>query len=362
MSNLALLGIGLLSFLLTLGAGATGTYAWFTLTKFANVSFTEFKINENTGLQIGMKNSKGTIDYFQDIKDEDLAKYNVSYHPGSEMTDTSSMYGRLWLNETTKYDTDFPQLRTTYGVGNHKESGKANSGYLQFEFYLLAEEDMYLFLSDDETSVRARHEDNLEIAKRIQESGRTDVTVEDLDNVQNASRVSFFSEDGFYIYEPNALTGSATTYGGLLDLVPIDGYYDNDSNKEIVYGEYDTDDKIIYGDPLEEDIPVVGRASTFNAAHKKGVRPFDYAASVANGFKFAQEKTYTLDQLGISKDEGQFDPRVKTPIAKLRGHVPHRLVTTIYIEGWDLDVTQYITSAKFNVNLAFRGLAAPIKD
>ena len=77
---------------------------------------------------------------------------------------------------------------------------------------------------------------------------------------------------------------------------------------------------------------------------------------------FKKEKTYTLEQLSISKEDGQFDKERMRPIALLKREEPTRVVVTIYLEGWDYDVTEAIGNGHFTLGLAFRGLAAPIEN
>ena len=50
------------------------------------------------------------------------------------------------------------------------------------------------------------------------------------------------------------------------------------------------------------------------------------------------------------------------PIALLKREEPTRVVVTIYLEGWDYDVTEAIGNGNFTLGLAIRGLAAPIEN
>ena len=89
---------------------------------------------------------------------------------------------------------------------------------------------------------------------------------------------------------------------------------------------------------------------------------FNLEKSKENGLSFKKEKTYTLEQLSISKEDGQFDKESMRPIALLKREEPTRVVVTIYLEGWDYDVTEAIGNGNFTLGLAFRGLAAPIEN
>lgn len=360
MSNRKLFVVGLLSFALTLTASVTSTYAWFAVSEAGKVSFAKLSITEDHSLQIGLKESDGNITYYDAVDDNILKDHFSNYVPGSPLSDTSSMYQDLWLNEDTDYETALPILRNAYSKnGDHHKSEVATSGFYQFEFYFKADSDMYLFLDYNDTYCKPLHDTNQKLA----DSSNGTISVDDLDNVVNATRVSFFSKDGFTIYEPNQLSSSKTVFGGILDATSKDGYYDYDSNKkEIVYGEYDDDASLVYDSAYDTDSTLNGRATCFNAIHKAGIERFNYEESVKKGLSFKQEKTYTLNQLAINQSQGQFDEESMRPLAKLKENTPTRVVVTIYLEGWDLDVTEAIGNGSFTLALGFRGLAAPLED
>ncbi len=363
MSNHKLLLVGLLSFSLTLAASVTSTFAWFAVSDSGKVKFMKFNITENHALKIGLKDSSNEIHYYDSLNDSILHEYYPSYQAGSALADTSSMYQDLWLNESTNYETALPVLRAAYSQnGDYHKSEVATSGFFQFEFYFLADSDMYLFLDYEDTTIKALHDENVKTAEHAK-----DVTASDLDNVVNATRVSFFSKDGFYIYEPNQLHSSNTVFGGVLDATAKDSYYDFNSytNKEIVYGEYEDENKLVYDSPLEEDSDLAipgARATCFNAKHKAGVYRFNYNKSVENGLSFKKEKTYTLEELSLKDDQGNYDPTTTYPLAKLKENEATRVVVTIYLEGWDLDVTEAIGNGAFSLALGFTGLGTQFSD
>lgn len=364
-SNRKLFLVGVLAFSLTLAASVTSTYAWFALSQAGKVSFMDFTIKENHSLEIGLKDRDGEIHYYDTLNDQILEEYFPAYKAGSPLSDLSSMYQDLWLNDNTNYETDFPILRQAYMKGgDYHASYPAQQGFYQFEFFFKGDSDMYLFLDRDETYIKALHEKNREYAHAYNENVEDNkkINVKDLDNVVNATRVSFFSKDGFSIYEPNALSSSHTVFGGILDATSKDGYYDFDekTGKEIVYGEYDANTNLVYDSPLEEDSSLVGRGTCFNAIHKAGIERFNFEKSKQNGLSFKEEKTYTLEEMSISKENGQYDEKTMRPIALLKREQPTRVVVTIYLEGWDYDVTEAIGNGSFTLGLSFRGLAAPI--
>ena len=364
MSNHKLLLVGLLSFALTLAASITSTYAWYNVSTAGAVSFLDFAINESHSLQIGLKNGDGSIAYYENINDHILGQHYSNYVSGKPLSDLSSMYESLWLNEDTDYENDFPILRQPYISDDYHASIPAQKGFYQFEFFFKADSDMYLFLDANQTYAKPNHEANQAYVDVVNQGKEEDryIYASDLDNVVNACRVSFFSEDGYYIYEPNALTGSTTVFGGILD-ANRDGYFDfNESGKEVVYGEYDNDAIVVYDPAESEDSTIIGTETCFNSKHKAGIQRFNKEKSEAAGLSFKKETTYTIEELGLGEGQGSFDSSTMTPLAKLRSGESKRLVVTIYLEGWDLDVVESIGNGSFNLNLGFKGLAQPFED
>lgn len=358
MSNRNLFLAGVLSFGLTFAASVTSTYAWFEVSEHAKVSQLDFSIHDEADFEIGLKNNDDGYDYYHDVDDQILENHFSRYQPNSALHDLSSNYQSLWLNESTNPETDFPVLRRAYA---DKEKPHqiyvAQSGYYQFEFFLKSDRDMYLFLDWDSCYAKPLHDLNVTTAAAL-----GNVTAEALDNVVNACRVSFYSSMGFTIWEPNASAGSTTVFGGALDLNG-DGYYDDLGGKEVVYGEYSDDAPLVYDEaPTEDIVPTSDTHSSFVATHRAGIAPFNLGKSEAAGLSFAHETTYTLSELCIPEGVGQYDPSTMHPLLALHAGVPTRLVVTIYLEGWDLDMVDSIGDGHFTLGLGFRGLVQPIAE
>lgn len=359
MSNRNLFLAGILSFALTFAASVTSTYAWFEVSEHAKVSQLDFSIRDEADLEIGLKNEDGGYDYYHSIDDRILETHFARYHANSELNDLSSNYQSLWLNEDTNPEVDFPILRRSYALKeNPHQIFVAQSGFYQFEFFLKSNRDMYLFLDSERCYATPLHELNMATANASKEA----VTAETLDRIVNACRVSFYSSRGFFIWEPNVEVSSNTVFGGALDLNG-DGYYDDYNGKEIVYGEYDDNAPLIYDEASSEDNPVPSKTrSSFYASHKAGIAPFNREKSEAAGLSFAKETTYTLADLSIPKGTVQYDAGTMHPLLALKTGIPTRLVVTIYLEGWDLDMIDSIGEGHFTLGLGFQGLVQPLVD
>lgn len=359
MSNRNLFLAGVLSFALTFAASVTSTYAWFEVSEHAKVSQLDFSIHDEADFEIGLKNNNDGYDYYHEVNDEILESHFARYQPNSTLHDLSSNYQSLWLNEETNPETDFPVLRRSYA---DKEKPHqiyvAQTGYYQFEFFLKANRDMYLFLDPESCYAKPLHDLNVATAEAFHKS----ITAEDLDNIVHACRVSFYSSRGFTIWEPNTDVGSTTVFGGVLDLNG-DGYYDDNNGKEVVYGEYADDAPLVYDEAYDVDTPAYNENHTaFKASHRAGIAPFNLAKSEAAGLSFAHETTYTLKELSLPDGVGQYDPSTMHPLLALSAGVPTRLVVTIYLEGWDLDMVDSIGEGHFTLGLGFKGLVQPLID
>ncbi len=358
MSNRNLFLAGILSFGLTFAASVTSTYAWFEVSEHAKVSQLDFSIRDAADFEIGLKNNDGDYDYYRDVNDEILETHFSRYRPNSVLHDLSSNYQSLWLNEDTNPETDFPVLRRAYADKDKPHQiYVAQSGYYQFEFFLKSNRDMYLFLDANHCYAKPLHDLNATTAAALK-----NVTAEELDHIVNACRVSFYSSMGFLIWEPNASVGSTTVFGGALDLNG-DGYYDDLDGKEVVYGEYSDDDPLIYDEaPTADILPSSDTHSSFVATHRAGIAPFNLEKSEAAGLSFAKETTYTLADLSIPEGAGQYDSNTMHPLLALKAGVSSRLVVTIYLEGWDLDMIDSIGEGHFTLGLGFQGLVQPLVD
>jgi len=326
--------MGLALFSLSLSAFVTSTAAWFNVSRFLEIQNLSIQLVEDS-IQIGMKDAEGKIDWGYSVTNSEQAYLD----PVSSMFQDNSVYA----------EDGFPTLSSQYNY----ESGNgvtaiATSGYVSLECYLKSGVPTYVYL-DEATGVSANgYLNNIK-------SMQLGVNAESLNNVEKAIRVNFYSEDGTYTYEPNVTSPSRTKLGGLLDVAFYDGYYDYDRDtlKELMYGEYNSDAVLQYDDAVDVDTPhpeTDNLGLGFKGSTKAGVKHLDLEKSERVGnLHIKEEETYTLEQLGMRKQE----------ICYLEPGKIKRLIVTFYLEGWDQDCISELREAAFDANIAFRGYQMP---
>ena len=327
----SLLWAGLALFSLTLSAFVTSTIAWFSVSDFLTVG-NIYVTTTNHDIRIGQRNEKGMIEFAS----------NDEIHNDTQafLTPVSSMF-----QDNSEYSaTSFPTLSNEYPSAlGYRQTGVATTGFYQEEIFLTTDVGTYVYL-DPTTSVTANTSLN-EIA-----AVQTGYSVEDLNKVEEAIRVSFYSEDGYVIYEPNVETSSKTKLGGLLDVSFYDGYIDyNSSFEEVLYGEYNEDANLVYEDAVDHDVvhheyddskPGVGGKT------KAGIKHLNLERSASEGgLKIKEEESYSLSELGHTKKW----------VTYIAPNEIKRLVITIYLEGWDKECSNELISAAFSAHIAFMG-------
>jgi hypothetical protein len=188
---------------------------------------------------------------------------------------------------------------------------------------------------------------------------QTGLFVDELNKVEEAIRVSFYCEEGYYIYEPNVTTSSKTKLGGLLDVNVYDNYIDyNSSNEEVLYGDYNEDATLFYEDAVDHDVihheydhakPGVGGKT------KAGIKHLDLERSVNEGnLRIKEEETYALSDLLY---QNQY-------LAYIAPNEVKRIVLTIYLEGWDKECSNDLINSAFNASISFMGehRSVPLTD
>ena len=352
-AQLMLLG-GLL-FSLGLVTSITTTYAWFQINPLLTVQDLNLRINPNADdywLTVDLINSKGRInhddiEHYPDHFDEEgnftgFTLADMDYDPEVGLNDVSGMFADEWLNDSTKTR---PEFRSNYGAypGNkdhYTKSVVATKGYLQTVFVFTAGEDCEVYLTKD-SGIKS-----MDTAESAQSKKKN---LEDLLQVANTVRFSFYSDDGYYIAkQPEDETHEDITYetyyGGVLDMNG-DGYYDSVDGEEVLYGEYEGE--ATYNDNVSDSLPYEN-GSTFTANHQPGVKQVnvDYQKIVKE--PAASIKTYIYDE-----DKPM---RPLQSICKLKKGEEKQVVFSVYCEGWDKYMTDALASASFNITLGFTAL------
>lgn len=323
---------------------------------------------QDDDLQIGLSKDGGTtVDFFDEGFDQDqLAEY-TSYSPAAPLDAVSGMYQNLWYDQTVDASLQTPSFREAFDLSdNVTTSNKSSGGYIQFTAYFTAKSRMYIFL--DSTTTLTASANNKTIAERL------GVSQEELDKVQDCLRISFFSEYSdqarYTIYEPNVAASSETAYAGRLNVKGDDDYYDysfdsaSGVNKETLYGEYSGSNVVYSSDAAVSDYQENGALSAFNSNTFESQGAFDRDKSVAAGLEIAKEQSYTLEELTYAQAKGS----ANRPVVYLPGYdagspsdegCTKAVTISIWLEGWDLDMTDVVSSAQFDLNLVFSGILMP---
>lgn len=348
--------IAVLTFLISLSSMITGTLAWFSSSNYLEVDRFKITVGDQEKIEFGLVvpqglhpdlGTPGEIAYFTDLDRTILQSYGY-LNPWDKFKPVSSMFQSMWLNESINlldeevFSGVFPQFRSHYsGLTNTKEANRATSGFYQFEFYMRSNLDLDLYL-DDESTLLADEMKNRQVANQ------NGLSVQRLNRIKDYMRVSFLTEEGFKIWEPNVLTPSQTKFGGRLDVLSYDGYYDYDilTDKEIMFGEYNGDEFLVYNE--EARVTNVETYNSFSALTNPLATPLNIPASEANGLVIAQEQTFTT---AMMIDQSNVNHR----LVHLRPNRPTRMVVSIYAEGWDHDAVTETQFASFLLNLKLTG-------
>ena len=261
------------------------------------------------------------------------------------------MYQSSWLTSTEVLKSGVPKFHSRYRLGlGQKETPlepeeNVNKTYVQNEFVLSAGMDTDIYL-DPSSFIKAAVEKNQQTAE---ENGWGAERASKLNEVVHAVRVSFMTDEGYKIVKLGETED--TYYGGILD-INKDGIYDNDGNKEYLYGEYEGNPSYLPGidiAPSDDEIESAkNNHNTFLACHQKDVEQVDITS-----INIKKENALKLDSVTFDFD----DPlKPTTPICHVEGGTTKRIVISIYVEGWDKRMTDDIDKASFDINIAFTGI------
>lgn len=324
---------------------AASTLAWFSIGSYTRVRDITFSFQ---GASLSSKlRLAGSANWM--LPDADNA---FRFSDEFSFTPVSGMFADAWYSPSMDPEKENSVLYRGYSdfdsyVGMTSPAS-ANSDYISLEFVFAATSDTYLFL-DSSTSLSADSEANLSSAK-----GDLDYAAK-LDNIENACRVSFFSNMGYTIYEPNVSEGSSTYFGGRLNVRPSEGYWDYDSEgKEILFGEVDPK---AY-DELEYEVAgpstIRDPFSTLQAVSKEGILAIKEESldKVKEEGLIAKETSYTLSELDAHASK-------KHPVLFIPAQSSRRLLVNLYLEGWDLDCDDDLIAATLAAKISFTGVYVP---
>lgn len=184
------LKVSILVFILALLAIISATLAWFTLNTFSSIDDLEMTIGTGAELFISDKNHGTDLSLYgktitNEMVNEQLAKYNTSLAE-IKLDPVTSSNGRVFYSEEG---------------GDRTEN---TGGFLEFDVYLIATEDMWIHLTSDDT------ENNAKNGTLVSTNSSAPMS-----NVTRAVRISFTGDgESAKIYEPNSGSpvGGQTTF------------------------------------------------------------------------------------------------------------------------------------------------------
>ena len=328
---------------------ATSTLAWFSIGSYNTVRDIEFGFDPGTKLKAQLRSLDGS-DIWSDPPDNDgIFRFSDEF----SFAPVSNMFQSDWYSLDLDPESDKPKYMLGYGgsgvtTTTRSDYATENNQYISLEFRFTCDRDLYLFLDTKNTKVEADRDANKAMAGEV-----NGLNESDLNRVENACRISFFSNMGYLIYEPNAEEGSSTYYGGRLNSRPVDGYWDYDekTGKEILYGEYDSEAlSLLEYEAVTSQEEVKDPLNTLEAVSKQGNLAISNLSSLKEEGHIARETSYTLSELG---SDSASHPLLFLPAGQTR-----RLVVSIYIEGWDLDCDTFIEASTLAASITFTGVYA----
>ncbi len=352
----AKLSLATLAFIASVGSLIIGTVAWFASSNYLELANFKIAMGEAEQVAIGLVVPEGKPDlgepesvvYYETVTDDMLLDHGY-YQPGTTLKAVSSMFQSQWLTEETDLaDPDlYPVLRSHYLSGQSRtDSVVAHTNFFQFELYfktnvridLYLDEDTFL-VADETKNQQAAYDNHLDVA--------------DLNQVDQAMRVSFLTPEQFVIWEPNTDVVGTTEFGGRLDVYDYDNFfdYDYDTKLEYLFGEYNDDAYLVYDESARAT--GVTEFSSFAANTALEATPLSIPLSKQNGLIIQRETSVTKHYL-----TDQTNP--DAVLMRLYPNQPQRMVVTVYAEGWDRDTTNDINQAHFSLNLVFGGTYAPL--
>ena len=332
--------------------------AWYASSNYLRVDPVNIAIQADRTLLLSTTNEREDFKSSLSLQDGDL-RYSGLFAP------VSSIRSEDWIS--TRADTpafyDCAYYWGSVGEPRMEEITREDAYYYSEEFYLYADDDVYVTIDTDLTKIYTNQSAVDTYAKTIfpdVKKEHPEETVEDIIAKLNllplAMRFSILVTGGdcyeYYVIDPNKdETDEEVLFGGVLDNSKndyYDTYTDNGEIYETVYGDVNDRNLIVYNEEVEaEDSILTGEISAFNAKHQQGTHRFNYEASVANGMKFAKEKSISYPELKANPE------LIKIPVH--RGYEnTRRLVISIYIEGWDLRSINSTMGSTFMANLSFK--------
>ena len=310
----------------------------------------DLRTDESVGLYIGTSTNEEA--FKEKLSNEDLNKVK-------QFAPTSSMFHNHWL-DAKKDMPEFYNLteHDIYGVPDFNKP--SSEGFYQQKLYLLNNIDYYVTLDTEQTFITSDKTSNhLRAQALVGKVGEltVDEIEEKLNKLENSMRFSILVNTPnfyqYYIIDPNKDENKVTYYAGRLD-VNADEYYDTFNDREILYGEVENRDAIVYDNPEDptfvkpfRETPNEFFGNAFSGKNDKAAYTYNEQNSIQAGVKYKQEPSISLDDIN-SNDNPLLIP--------CYNGVPTEIVLSIYLEGWDLDCYNSTMGASFDAQLSFKVL------
>lgn len=293
-------------------------------------------------------------EYKNSLKEKDL-------NPVGGFMPVTSACSSAWLGKEDMphfYDMSYPHA----SKGDPSLIDGEKGSYFSQELFIKSDDDVIVGIDPEKSFFQPNFEKNAYYASRkaVEEGYKAgtkeydefvEFTIQRLNYVHLAGRVSILVDDQYIVYDPIANETDPVAFAGPLD-----------NDKDRAYDYYRDDDgqsyEVCYGELLpgfsREDLPyqeasaerqyATGEYSAFNADHAVNVHALDVEAS--DPF-FAHEPRLTLKDLDLALEMPAFHFDLNVGERK-------RIVVSFYLEGWDPDSVNYIMGASFLCNLSLR--------
>ena len=363
----------------------SGTLAWYAYNSRATLSYSGTSVQNSVQLQIGLACAEEmTDDAFLDVMEDPEVIDGVYYYFAPMGYGLSSTVINAYLTKFGYATNELEPITSGYFDPeiHHSFSPKAAPSADDPSMIVAAKQKNYIKLpfifraSKSKTNVA----DYIEDAEIWLTDAKGAASSINDGNVYKAMRI-FFDRDNNdddyptdFIVNPDANASGETRVGGLLDL-SMDGYYDFDGEKEVVYGEWNnaTDPVSLLSDEAYDvsgasapyyDLNGTGEevlsseANTFNARHHAGTKYYDFAALNSIPFRTAKYESLSAVKPVRDSSTGKLsNPQGKvTSVCKTKGSALKyigRIDTYVWLEGWDFNVIDEEQNHAFDLGLTF---------
>lgn len=364
MKTQRLIPLSLVVITVSLATSVGLSVAWYANGAYLRISNVDVSLMSDPQLGMALMKSDNLDDYhYGEFPYDELPKMKSGYSDEESDQESvingfvpvSSMFSSDWIGKTdASGELLDPQFCSNYKRASldepdtYRKTKIATSGFYSVPLYLMCDRDMYVTVDETGTSIIPDNVTNSTTAKEMCEADKDyeySQTLNDLNAIANSIRISIYDCESqkYWIIDPNKSEDPTYLAGPLdLDANHIFDFYADDANnamKEYLFGEYDDSTPVHYKDSY--GVQPVSEFNTFSANHLDGVQMVDMDYYIQNGL-LKEEKTYTPHELN------------DIDMIAMTNHVPHRIVLSIYIEGWDRDNTSVSSQGSFFASIKFK--------